>query len=114
MRSVLLVEDDPDQLEVRSLLFEAASHRVQAASSAAAAREAFCRSEPDVVVMDLRLPRMEDGLELIRWLRERSQAAHIIVLSGWASDFAGLPERALVNHCLAKPVSSRQLLDLIG
>jgi CheY-like chemotaxis protein len=113
MRSVLLVEDDRDQLEVRNLLLEAAGHRVAAAASAGAAYEAFCRSEPEVVVMDLRLPRTEDGLALIRRLRERSQTVRIIVLSGWVSDLAGLPESALIDRCLAKPVRSRQLLELI-
>ncbi len=114
MRSVLLVEDDRDQLEVRTLLLQAAGHRVTPVMTAAAAYEAFRRSEPEVVVMDLRLPRAEDGLALIRRLREQSQAVRIIVLSGWAPDLAGLPESGLADCCLAKPVRSRQLLDLIG
>jgi DNA-binding response OmpR family regulator len=114
MRSVLLVEDDHDQLEVRSMLLEAAGHRVAGAASAAAAYEAFCRSEPEVVIMDLRLPRTEDGLALIRRMRERSEAVRIIVLSGCPSDLTGLPESALVDSCLMKPARSRQLLDLIG
>jgi CheY-like chemotaxis protein len=113
MRSVLLVEDDRDQREVRSMLLEAAGHHVAAVPSARTAYEAFCQSEPDVVVMDLRLPRAEDGLGLIRHLRERSQTVRIIVLSGWTSDFSALPESTLVNSCLTKPVRSRQLLDLI-
>lgn len=95
------------------MLLEAAGHRVAAAANAGAAYEAFCASEPDVVVMDLRLPRTEDGLALIRRLRERSRGVRIIVLSGWASDLAALPENTLVDSCLTKPVRSRHLLELI-
>ena len=114
MARILLVEDDRDQLVVRRLVLETAGAEVLAARSAAAAWRAFCAAEPDIVVMDLRLPRSEDGLALIRKLRQRSVAVRIIVLSGWTADLAGRPERALVDECLAKPIRSRQLLALIA
>lgn len=110
MPCVLLVEDDPDQLEIRRLLLEAAGYDVETAQTPAAARERFRASQPALVLMDLRLPRAEDGLSLIEHLRERSPAVPIIVLSGWASDLAGLAESGRADRCLAKPVRSRELL----
>lgn len=114
MRRILLVEDDPDQLEVRKLTLEAAGYQVDAAQSARAGFELFWCSEPAMVIMDLRLPHTEDGLTLIRQIRGRSATVRIIVVSGWASDLAVTPERAMVDQCLAKPVRSRHLLDLIA
>ncbi len=113
MRHVLLVEDDRDQLAVRKLTLETAGFRVETAENAAAAVAAFERAEPDAVVMDLRLPRTADGLELIRELRGRSVAVRIVVLSGWAADLAVAPERKLVDCALSKPVRTRQLIGLL-
>jgi DNA-binding response OmpR family regulator len=114
MRFVLVVEDDRDQLAVRKLTLETAGYRVEAAENPGAALASFEREEPDAVIMDLRLPRTEDGLALIRELRGRSVAVRIVVLSGWASDLANRPEKLLIDHALAKPVRTRQMLTLLG
>jgi CheY-like chemotaxis protein len=113
MSRILLVEDDPDQLSIRKLMLEAAGHTVAAADSAETAIAAF-GAGVDAVVMDLRLPHTENGLELIRRFRGVSPRVRIIVLSGWMPDFFGLPEAGLVSAWAAKPVSSRKLLELLG
>jgi len=113
MARLLLVEDDADQLELRRLILEHAGHRVWTASSPQAALDAFGEACPSVVVTDLRLPRSEDGLSLIRALRLRSSAVRIVVLSG-AEVGAGAPtglDQADLH--LKKPVSSQELADLI-
>jgi len=113
MARVLLIEDDPDQLEIRRLLLHQARHTVFSAASAAEARALFAECRPDTVVMDLLLPRAEDGLELIRWLKETSPGVRILVLSGWTTSLADTPELALVERVLAKPVRSAQLMALV-
>jgi CheY-like chemotaxis protein len=110
---LLLVDDDPDQIDIRRLIMEQSGHVVEIAATAARAIEALERFRPEVVVMDLRLPRSEDGLELIRTLRERSPELQIVVLSGWTEDLTRSPEAELVNHSMRKPVRSRELLELI-
>jgi len=114
MARTLLVDDDADQLECRRLLLEAAGHQVATACVAAAAYELFCASEPELVIMDLRLPRTDDGLALIRRLRERSPAVKILILSGWACELAGRPESGMVDGLLRKPVRSGELLRWIS
>jgi len=113
MARILLVDDDPAQLEIRALLLEREGHEVCSARTVDEATRAHREVPADIALMDLRLPRSEDGLALIRWLREASSALRIIVLSGWAADLAGAPEMALVDRLLAKPVRTGQLLDLI-
>jgi two-component system response regulator ChvI len=107
------VDDDPDQVEIRRLIMEGSGHVVTTANSAAEALTSFINEPPDVVVMDLRLPRTEDGLELIRELRSRSSSVPILVLSGWPEDLRRRPEHQLVSHSLRKPVRSGRLLSLI-
>lgn len=110
MARILLVDDDPDQLDIRRLLLETKGHTVHTAPSATEAAGAAARCEPDVVVMDLRLPRLEDGRLLIRRLRDSSVPLKIVVLSGSAAALSKLPEACLVDAVLAKPLRSETLL----
>lgn len=114
MARILLVDDDPDQLEIRKLLLEARGHEVRTADSAPLAIEVFSERNPDLLVMDLRLPRVEDGRRLIRDVRSRSSSVRIIVLSGLASDLSQLPEAGLVDDVLSKPFHSGKFLELVS
>ena len=112
MARILLVDDDPDQLEVRRMLFQQAGHEVYTAVEAGTALEVLDRAAPQLVVTDLRLPKVEDGLALIRAMRQRATAVRIVVLSGWTSDLEQLPEAALVDAIIGKPARTNRLLAL--
>ncbi|MBI3682920.1 MAG: response regulator [Acidobacteria bacterium] len=114
MARLLLVDDDGDQLEVRRLLLEHSGHAVLSAGSAAEAMHLVDHEALELIVMDLRLPRTEDGLALIRHIRQQTPAARIVVLSGWTSDVADLPEASMIDHLMLKPVRSHQLLRLVA
>jgi CheY-like chemotaxis protein len=110
---VLVVEDDPDQLRVRRQLLEAGGHEVAGARTTADAARLLDVFLPQVLVTDLRLPSLEDGLELIRTTASRPAAPGIVVLSGWPEQLDGLPEAAQVDRVLAKPFRSAELLAAI-
>jgi CheY-like chemotaxis protein len=103
MARILVVEDDPDQLEMRKMILEHAGYAVVTAQNAAEAIHHLPGCE--LVVMDLRLPAPEDGQRLIQ---AASGSAKIIVLSGDAE--TTLP----VDEFLTKPCSSRKLLETIA
>jgi len=105
MSTLLLVEDDRDQLALRTMLLEREGYDVVAAADADDAVARMETRAPDVVVMDLRLPRAEDGLRLISVIGTR---APVIVLTG--SHMQELP----VAHVLRKPCRTRVLLDTIA
>lgn len=111
--NVLLVDDDRDALELRRMILEARGHRVNAAHSAARAREQFLAERPEAVVLDVRVPHAEDGLELIREFRAASPCLRLIVLSGWPADLDGREERGLVDRILEKPARSETLLNAL-
>jgi DNA-binding NtrC family response regulator len=114
LAQLLLVDDDPDQVEIRQLIMEQAGHDVRTASSPDKALAAFDATPCDVVLMDLRLPHSENGIQLIRDLRERSASVPILVLSGWPEDLANAPEAAMVTGFLRKPVRSSYLIELVS
>lgn len=104
MARILVVEDDPSQLEIRKQILEHAGYEVVTAETAA---EAINQLECcHVVVMDLQIPTPEDGLRLIE---AATGKARIIVLSGAAPN----PDLQ-VDEFLTKPCSSRKLLETIA
>ena len=78
------------------------------------AAELLEQLRPDVLVMDLRLPKLKDGLSLIRCVGEYHLAAKIIVLSGWTEELCDLPEERLVCRVLGKPIRNDDLLEAIS
>jgi CheY-like chemotaxis protein len=115
MPRILLIEDDPDQRRLRSLLLQSSGSHVDAAASPeeALALLASAVPLPDCILMDLRLPRTEDGRRLIRELHARHPAVPIIVLTG-AAGFESSPERPLVREVLRKPVRTERLLHALS
>jgi CheY-like chemotaxis protein len=111
MAQVLLVDDDADALDLRKLILESHGHEVHAALNVASAQEKF-RPE-QVVILDLRVPAVDDGLALIRAFRTASSGCRIVVLTGRREDLDRRPEAALVNAILEKPVRTEALLAAI-
>jgi DNA-binding response OmpR family regulator len=105
---VLVVDDDAAALEIRRLVIERRGHSVILAGNAADARAAFAAG-CDAVVLDLRLPDVEDGLRLIREFR----AVRVVVLCGNRGDIDGRAEAQMVAAILEKPVRSEVLLRAI-
>jgi DNA-binding response OmpR family regulator len=103
---VLLVDDDAPGLEIRRLVLERRGFEVVTASDASAARNAFSESHPDVVVLDLRLPEIADGLALIR----EFQGTRIVVLCGNRGDLDSREEAGMVAAVLEKPARTEELL----
>ena len=113
--SVLVVDDEPTIAEVVSRYLERAGYRAQIAADGAAAIEAAAAMRPDLVVLDLMLPRI-DGLEVMRRLREsgpRAGGSHIAVIlltaKGEESDrVIGL--RLGADDYVVKPFSPAELV----
>ncbi|MBI5083822.1 MAG: response regulator [Acidobacteria bacterium] len=114
MASILLVEDDQDQLAIRCMILRRSGHTVYSAISAQSALESLRTIEIDCVIMDLRLPTAQDGVDLIRSIRAFKPTLPIVVLSGWTADLAQRPEHGMVNAILAKPVRTEHLLKIVG
>ncbi len=79
---VLIVEDDPDQLALRSMLLSQSGFETLAAADAPHAIELTVAHKPECAIVDLHLPTRELGLRLVRDLKKIDPAVYVIVLSG--------------------------------
>ncbi len=78
-RKLLLVEDDPDLLEVLRLTFEAEGFQTHLAGDGEAALRLVRRVQPDLVVLDLMLPG-RDGIEVCQAIRADPATRHVPIL----------------------------------
>jgi CheY-like chemotaxis protein len=113
MPRILLVDDDPDQLRIRAELLELDGHTAATARTAGEALAALPDFRPEVMLMDLRLPALNDGLYLIRAAREHAPDLRIVVLSGWPDELYEHPEALHVSRVLMKPARIPQLLETL-
>ena len=106
---VLIVDDDASIREMLAEYFAAHGFVTAQAEDGTTMRAAIERATPDVVLLDLRLPR-EDGLTLARYLRERYDVGIIMVTgSGEIVDrIVGLEVGA--DDYVTKPFDPRELL----
>jgi DNA-binding response OmpR family regulator len=114
MARVLLVDDDAAALDLRKLILEREGHQVSMASEPDSARVLFAETQPDSVVLDLRLPEAKEGLALIHEFRAAAPDVRIIVLAGWPLDLEETPEAQMVNLVLAKPIRTATLVDALA
>ncbi len=109
---ILVVEDEPSIGEVVSLYLRRAGYQVTVVEDGRAALESLASQLPDLVVLDLMLPKV-DGLEVTRWLRERGDTP-IIMLTARREErdrIAGLEMGA--DDYVVKPFSPQELVSRV-
>ncbi len=113
-KTVLLVDDDSDQLEIFRLLIERGGHNVITAESASAALEILASIYIDVVVCDVMMPGI-DGREFIKRARKTRGMTRLPVISFTAAS-NDLEEELLevgADKFCAKKDCSKRLLQQI-
>src|SRR5436305_1734766 len=109
MRRVLIVDDDPKVCETLDRYLAHAGYATATALDGAKALELAQTFAPDLVVLDLMLPRI-GGLEVCRMLRETS-AVPIIMLTAKTTEHDKLTGLSLgADDYLTKPFSPRELV----
>ncbi len=106
--TVLIIEDDPDAVNLVGLYLNRDGHKVLAARDGLTGLRLAREAKPDVIVLDLMLPRL-DGMEICRTLRDESDTP-IIMLTARVEEedrLAGLDLGA--DDYVTKPFSPREL-----
>lgn len=111
---VLVVDDEPDALEMVRRVLEESEANVDTAPSSDAALELLAKQTFDVIVSDIGMP-VRDGYELISEVRTRGVDVPAIALTAFAhsSDRAKAMAAGFQAH-LAKPVDAADLLGAIA
>lgn len=107
--TILIVDDAADIRELLSTILSG-DYEVAEAGSGAELRDVFAEIEPDVVLLDIRLPDA-DGLDLLPQIKKQWPATEVIVLTGNATfDAAVEATKRGAYHFLNKPFDPNGLL----
>jgi CheY-like chemotaxis protein len=112
---VLLAEDNPLNVRTFREYLSAKGMDVEVVSDGEAAVAAAKARHPDIVLMDMQMPRM-DGMQATRLIRADAEVGHVPIIALTALAMPGDRERCLsagVDAYLAKPVRLRELLQLM-
>ena len=112
---VMVVDDSLTVRKITGRLLEREGYRVLTAKDGVDALEQLGRNDPDVIIADIEMPRM-DGFDLTRNIR--ADARHkrvpiIMITSRMAEKHQRYAEEIGVNHYLGKPYDEDLLLRLI-
>jgi two-component system cell cycle response regulator DivK len=113
-RVVLLVDDCQDTRELYAEYLELSGFDVKEANDGIVAISEAVRVLPDVIVMDMSLPRL-DGRGAAEKLRadERTRGIPLVLITGY--DAEHLPANdGLWDHYLGKPCPPEELVSVIG
>ena len=111
---ILLVDDDPDLLQLIALRLSSAGYRVSTAASSEEALGKLAARRPDVVITDLRMDGM-DGLALFDRIRSDAPSLPVILLTahGTVPDAVDATQRGIFAF-LTKPFDGHELLAQVG
>jgi two-component system, chemotaxis family, CheB/CheR fusion protein len=113
-RRILVVDDEKDAAEGLALLLKRAGHQTLAVNDGPAALAAIGTFDPEVVLLDLGLPKM-DGYEVARRLRQEHGDKKILVcaVTGYQNDAARL-KHAGFDEFLMKPPNMQKLSAILA
>ncbi len=115
-RRILVVDDNRDAAESLALMLRLSGNQADIVYDGTSALEAVERFQPEIVLMDLGMPRM-DGYQAARAIRDRCNDRKImlIAITGWGgeSDRARSQDAGFDRH-LVKPVSPGDLLAALA
>jgi CheY-like chemotaxis protein len=110
-KRILLVEDHPGTIEVMHKELEVLGYEVTIVKNGEEAVEMASSELPDLIVMDIILPRM-DGLQAVSRIRQNPKTKDIPILAATALAMPGDREKCLAGGCdgyIAKPFNHKQL-----
>lgn len=79
MAHILVVDDEPEIVKMVGKIMEARGHRVSIARDGQDALDAVARELPDLIILDLNLPKM-NGFEVCRRIKANEATRHIPVV----------------------------------
>jgi DNA-binding response OmpR family regulator len=110
--TVLVVDDDAGLREFLRVNLEAEGFSVREAGSASEGLAALDEEPPDLILLDVMMPRV-DGWEMLRRVQERHgvEAIPVIMYSGKLEEAENAEERG-AQAFIGKPFDPRKLLDV--
>ena len=110
-----MIEDNPTNLQLVVYLLQAFGHEVSAAKEGAEGIEMARRQRPDLILLDIHMPKM-DGYEVASRLRDDPQCNHIPIVAVTALAMVGDREKLLASGFdgyISKPIEPETFADKV-
>ncbi|MEW6755285.1 MAG: response regulator [Candidatus Latescibacterota bacterium] len=111
--TILVVDDEEPIREMLTRFLALDRYTVIGAATAEQALRVVGEQPVDLILLDLHMPGLYDGEQLLFLLRDRGNDVPIIVVSGWVDDEAMVNRPDCVYAVLKKPIASLVLLDTV-
>ncbi len=110
-KRILIIDDEETTLSYLSRYFQAQGYDVAVAEDGAGGLEKVSSFNPDLVLLDLRLPDA-DGMDILIEIKKRFPLVGVIIITGHGDvDAAIRAMRANADHFVLKPVDLKVLAD---
>lgn len=110
---IMMIDDERDCMESLVAALEPAGYLTKMFASPAEAIADYARGPFDVVITDMRMPRM-NGIQVLRVLRKMDPDARVIIMTGYGDAETAI---AAVNNgayaFFAKPVDLGELMEVL-
>ena len=115
MKTILIIEDNPDNLDLATEILEDEGYEIIGVDSAKEGIRLLKEGGVDMVLMDIGLPEM-DGLEATRIIKSDFEIKDIPVVALTAFAMKGDKEKVLSAGCdgyLTKPLDENELVETV-
>ena len=118
-KKILIVDDDPDFVEITRHVLESAGYEVLSAADGDEGLRRVQRERPDLVILDVIMKTVLDGLTMSREMADHPEQRNIPILMVTSianSDYAALfptDEYIHINDFLSKPIERDALLEAL-
>ena len=114
---ILVVDDQPKDLELASYLLEHDGNTVEQASSGSQAIQSIRTRRPDIVVSDMMMPGVIDGHTLAALVRSDPDLSDLPMLAVTCNGTTLTTEAVVLdagyNGYIVKPIHAREFIDLV-
>lgn len=115
-KKILIVEDHPIHMKLIEMTLRNKNYILLKAMDGMEALDIAQKEHPDLILMDIRLPKMS-GFEVAKKLRENPELNHTPIIALTAHAMAGDRESVIKSGCntyLTKPIDTRSLTQMIA
>ena len=113
---ILIVEDHPLHMKLMEMTLRDKNYTLLKATDGEAALAVAMSQRPDLILMDIRLPKM-DGFQVTKKLRENPAFSDTPIIALTAHAMAGDRESVINSGCdayLSKPIDTHELLEMVA
>lgn len=120
MATILVVDDDPDFVEITRTVLQSKGYDVSTAANGKEALEVMKKEKPDLVLLDVMMSYVLDGLDVSETMSQDPELKHIplIMVSSLPStryaDMFPTDKYVAIDEWLSKPIKPDDLLEKVA